>query len=91
MAIKHSKLQQRRLRVRFLLRGAHPDVIITLAARFRVLAIYAFRVYVANGGLMAYGPNNTTPYRRAANYVDCQERAYCAAVLLDHLVGASDQ
>jgi putative tryptophan/tyrosine transport system substrate-binding protein len=49
---------------------AHRDVIIALAARFRLPAIYAFRVYVTNGGLMAYGPDNTTPYRRAANYVD---------------------
>jgi putative tryptophan/tyrosine transport system substrate-binding protein len=49
---------------------AHRDVIIALAARFRLPAIYAFRVYVTSGGLMAYGPDNTTPYRRAANYVD---------------------
>jgi putative ABC transport system substrate-binding protein len=49
---------------------AHRDVIIALAARFRLPAIYAFRVYVTNGGLMAYGPDNTTPWRRAANYVD---------------------
>ena len=48
----------------------HRDVIIALAARFRLPAIYAFRVYVTSGGLMAYGPNNTTPYQRAANYVD---------------------
>jgi putative ABC transport system substrate-binding protein len=49
---------------------AHRDVIIALAARFRLPAIYAFRVYVTSGGLMAYGPDNTTPYQRAANYVD---------------------
>jgi putative ABC transport system substrate-binding protein len=33
-------------------------------------AIYPFRVYVADGGLMSYGPNSTEPYRRAAGYVD---------------------
>ena len=48
----------------------HRDMIIALAARLRLPAIYAFRVYVAEGGLMSYGPDNTTPYRRAANYVD---------------------
>jgi putative ABC transport system substrate-binding protein len=30
----------------------------------------AFQVYVADGGLMAYGPESITPYRRAAIYVD---------------------
>ena len=33
-------------------------------------AIYAFRVYVAEGGLSFYGPDAIEPYRRAANYVD---------------------
>jgi ABC-type uncharacterized transport system substrate-binding protein len=33
-------------------------------------AIYAFRVYLASGGLMFYGPDATDPYRRAASYVD---------------------
>src|SRR6516164_8930976 len=49
---------------------AHRDLIISLAARHHLPAIYPFRVYVTSGGLMAYGPDNTTPYRRAANYVD---------------------
>jgi putative ABC transport system substrate-binding protein len=48
----------------------HRDVIIGLAARLRLPAIYAFRVYVAGGGLMVYGPDATHPYRRAASYVD---------------------
>jgi putative tryptophan/tyrosine transport system substrate-binding protein len=33
-------------------------------------AIYTFRVYVAGGGLMFYGPDTTDPYQRAAGYVD---------------------
>jgi putative tryptophan/tyrosine transport system substrate-binding protein len=48
----------------------HREMIIALAARLRLPATYAFRVYVAEGGLMSYGPDNTTPYRRAASYVD---------------------
>jgi putative ABC transport system substrate-binding protein len=48
----------------------HRELIIALAARHRLPAIYAFRVYVAGGGLMAYGPDATQPYRRAAGYVD---------------------
>jgi ABC-type uncharacterized transport system substrate-binding protein len=49
---------------------AHRGLILSLAARFRMPAIYPFRVYVADGGLMSYGPNSTEPYRRAAGYVD---------------------
>ena len=49
---------------------AHRDVIIAMAARLRLPAIYAFRVYVTAGGLIAYGPDAITPFRRAANYVD---------------------
>ncbi len=48
----------------------HRELIVTLAARQRLPAIYAFRVYVAGGGLMFYGPDSTDPYRRAAGYVD---------------------
>ena len=49
---------------------AHRELIIALAARYRLPAIYPFRVYVADGGLMAYGPDSIVPYRRAAGYVD---------------------
>jgi putative ABC transport system substrate-binding protein len=48
----------------------HRELIANLAARHRMPAIYAFRVYVAGGGLMFYGPDATDPYRRAASYVD---------------------
>ncbi|TMJ88261.1 MAG: ABC transporter substrate-binding protein [Alphaproteobacteria bacterium] len=48
----------------------HRELIVTLAARHRLPAIYAFRVYVAAGGLSFYGPDATDPYRRAAGYVD---------------------
>ena len=49
---------------------AHRELIIALAARHRLPAVYAFRVYVSDGGLMAYGPDPTFAYRRAASYVD---------------------
>jgi putative ABC transport system substrate-binding protein len=48
----------------------HRQLIVSLAARNRLPAIYAFRVYVAEGGLSFYGPDAIEPYRRAANYVD---------------------
>jgi len=48
----------------------HRPLIVSLAARNRLPAIYAFRVYVADGGLSFYGPDDIEPYRRAAGYVD---------------------
>jgi ABC-type uncharacterized transport system substrate-binding protein len=49
---------------------AHRDLIVALAARHRLPAVYPFRVYVASGGLVSYGPDSTDAYRRAAGYVD---------------------
>jgi putative tryptophan/tyrosine transport system substrate-binding protein len=46
------------------------DVIIPLAARHRLPAIYSDPVFIADGGLIAYGPDRTDQYRRAAGYVD---------------------
>jgi len=46
------------------------DLIIALAARHKLPAIYFDRYYAAAGGLMAYGPDFTDQYRRAAAYVD---------------------
>jgi putative ABC transport system substrate-binding protein len=48
----------------------HRDLIIALAARHRLPAVYAYRYMVAAGGLASYGPNSTDQYRRAAGYVD---------------------
>jgi putative ABC transport system substrate-binding protein len=45
-------------------------LIISLAARHRLPATYPFRFFVANGGLVSYGPDTIDPYRRAASYVD---------------------
>jgi putative ABC transport system substrate-binding protein len=48
----------------------HRGLIITLAARHRLPAVYPFRFYVIDGGLISYGPDSTDQYRRAAGYVD---------------------
>ena len=45
-------------------------LIITLAARHRLPAIYPFRFYVTEGGLISYGPDSIDPHRQAAGYVD---------------------
>jgi putative tryptophan/tyrosine transport system substrate-binding protein len=46
------------------------DLIIALAARHKLPAIYYDRYFVAAGGLMSYGPDNANLFRRAASYVD---------------------
>jgi putative ABC transport system substrate-binding protein len=46
------------------------DLIIGLAARHKLPAIYWDKFYVAAGGLMSYGPSVIHQYRRAAEYVD---------------------
>jgi putative tryptophan/tyrosine transport system substrate-binding protein len=48
----------------------HRDLIVMLAARYRLPAVYAFRYFVTAGGLISYGPDTIDPYRRAAGYVD---------------------
>jgi putative ABC transport system substrate-binding protein len=50
--------------------AAHRELIITLAARHRLPAIYPFRYFVHSGGLLSYGPTTIDPYIRAAGYVD---------------------
>jgi putative tryptophan/tyrosine transport system substrate-binding protein len=46
------------------------EQIIALAALYRLPAVYAFRRYVAEGGLISYGTDQIEPFRRAAGYVD---------------------
>jgi putative ABC transport system substrate-binding protein len=48
----------------------HRDRIITLAARHKLPAVYPFSFYVADGGLIAYGPDTLAPFRLAAGYID---------------------
>ena len=47
----------------------HRELISTLAARQRLPAIYPFRYFVTEGGLISYGPDSIDPYRAAASYV----------------------
>ncbi|MFZ0654772.1 MAG: ABC transporter substrate binding protein, partial [Pseudolabrys sp.] len=49
---------------------AHRELIINLAARHRLPAVYPYRLFVTSGGLTSYGPDLTDQYRRAASYVD---------------------
>jgi putative ABC transport system substrate-binding protein len=48
----------------------HRDLIVTLAARHKLPAVYPDRSYVAAGGLISYGSDVIDQYRRAAGYVD---------------------
>jgi putative tryptophan/tyrosine transport system substrate-binding protein len=48
----------------------HRDLIIALAARHRLPAVYSDRVYVAAGGLMCYSTNRVDQFRQAASYID---------------------
>jgi ABC-type uncharacterized transport system substrate-binding protein len=49
---------------------SHRDLIIALAARHRLPAVYPLRYYVTGGGLISYGPDSIDQFRRAAGYVD---------------------
>jgi putative tryptophan/tyrosine transport system substrate-binding protein len=49
---------------------AHRELIVGLAARHRLPAIYADRIMVASGGLASYAADRTEMYRQAASYVD---------------------
>jgi putative ABC transport system substrate-binding protein len=48
----------------------HRELIIALAARYRLPAVYYIRYFVNDGGLISYGPDFVDQFRRAASYVD---------------------
>jgi putative ABC transport system substrate-binding protein len=48
----------------------HRKLIISMAARYRLPAVYSNRLYVDSGGLISYGPDFIDQYRRAADHVD---------------------
>jgi putative ABC transport system substrate-binding protein len=50
--------------------AVHRDLIITLAARHRLPAVYPYKYFAHSGGLVSYGPDSVSPFRRAAAYVD---------------------
>jgi putative ABC transport system substrate-binding protein len=52
------------------LANVHRDLIIGLASRLRLPAVYSFRFFASSGGLISYGSDSIDPHRRAASYVD---------------------
>jgi putative ABC transport system substrate-binding protein len=48
----------------------HRNLIVTLAARHQLPAVYPLSYFARSGGLMSYGPDSIEPYRRAAGYID---------------------
>jgi putative ABC transport system substrate-binding protein len=50
--------------------AVHRELIISLAARYKLPATYQERSYVVAGGLVSYGPNFSDQYPRAAAYID---------------------
>jgi putative ABC transport system substrate-binding protein len=48
----------------------HRTLIIALAARYRLPAVYTYPVFAADGGLLSYGPDEIDAYRGVAGYVD---------------------
>ena len=50
--------------------GVHRELIISLAAKHQLPAVYPFRYLVKDGGLIGYGPSQVDQYRQAASYVD---------------------
>ena len=50
--------------------SVHHDLIVMLAAQYKLPAVYSHRRMVIGGGLISYGPESVDPFRRAAGYVD---------------------
>ncbi len=48
----------------------HRDLIVALAARYKLPAVYYARAFADRGGLIAYGPDRIDQFRRAAGYAD---------------------
>jgi putative ABC transport system substrate-binding protein len=48
----------------------HRDLIVRLAARHHLPAVYPYRFFATRGGLMSYGTDSNDTYRRAAAYID---------------------
>jgi putative ABC transport system substrate-binding protein len=50
--------------------NVHRDLIIKLAAKLRLPAVYPSRIFASAGGLAVYGSDSIDPHRRAAGYID---------------------
>jgi putative ABC transport system substrate-binding protein len=55
--------------------AAHRKLIVALADRHRLPAVYSFRYYATSGGLISYGPDTNDPFRRAASLLIASSRA----------------
>jgi putative tryptophan/tyrosine transport system substrate-binding protein len=49
---------------------AQRDMLVSIAMRHRLPAVYPFDYFVSGGGLLSYGPDSVNQYRQAATYVD---------------------
>jgi putative tryptophan/tyrosine transport system substrate-binding protein len=49
---------------------AQRDMLVTIATRHRLPAVYPFDYFVSGGGLISYGPDSINQYRQAATYID---------------------
>jgi putative ABC transport system substrate-binding protein len=71
VALRHSRANRNGLIVSgSSLVVTHRNLVIALAARHKLSAIYFERYFVAAGGLVSYGPDFLDQFRRAAGYVD---------------------
>ena len=50
--------------------SVHRDLIVALAAQYRLPAVYPYRYFATSGGLISYGTDNLAEWRQAASYVD---------------------
>ena len=50
--------------------AVHRDLIVNLAARYRLPTVYNVRYFVTAGGLISYGPDFVDQFRQAASYID---------------------
>jgi putative ABC transport system substrate-binding protein len=48
----------------------HRELIVTLAARYRLPAVYTPALFASSGAFISYGQDTIDPYRRAAGYID---------------------
>ena len=55
------------------LAAVHRDLIVALAQRHQLPAVYGDRVFVAAGGLISYGPDRTDPFRRSGHRRDARD------------------
>ena len=67
----------------------HRATIFSMAARFKLLAVYPYRYYVTDGGLASYGPDIADQCRLAAGHVDRILKGRRAPAELGACAGAS--